>query len=180
MLLVLSSGIGRAAYVTQLDVANGGSATPPFATVTIEDSGDDAGLGSDIRITVDLIGDYASQDIEQFGFNVNGVAVGDLVFSGLGDWTADITPASMASFGTFDVTVNGGTGVDPLIFTIAVGGDSIATYTSALSSGGYLFAAKIAASGPGSFIGVVPVPAALPLFLSALAVFGFAARRRTA
>ena len=50
----------------------------------------------------------------------------------------------MTRFGRFDIGVVGekGFGFDPVSFTIAADGDSISTYTSALTNKGFLFSAS--------------------------------------
>lgn len=175
------------AYTTFLNLNNGSLDEPPFAQVDIVANGDDI----DFTITM-LAPDGTGLDIEAFGFNSAGpnLALGNI--SGLSGWVLD-TNSQFAIFGQFEYALEcctgGGTGsgVSPLTFSITgVVGDTVADYASQLSTGNgnELFVLKTSADGAaGPFIAggsVVPIPAALPLFLSGLAVFGLVARRRRA
>lgn len=181
--IFLSVAAAEAAYVTNLNVANPASVdAPPYGTVTIDEVGDD------ITFSVNLVGPFAGQAIEQFGFNPS-VGLTALNISGLPTGWSFGTSTNMGTFGTFGASVTGGDGQDPLTFSIVnVIGDSIATYATLLSTGAQpnaqsLFAAKIAADGPGAFIGggaAVPIPPAVLLFMSALAAFGAISRRSRA
>jgi hypothetical protein len=182
----VAGGSGAAqAYTTFLNENNGSLSNAPFARVDILEN------GPDIDFTITLLGpDYDSADIESIAFNSTGPALLIGNISGLTNWALD-TSSQMAIFGTFDYSINcctgGGSGTagQPITFSIVgINGDTVATYASELSTGNgqELFALKTSAGGAaGPFIAggaVVPIPAALPLFLSGLAVFGFVARRR--
>lgn len=186
VMLMLSSGVANA-YTTYLSENNGSLSNTPFAQVDI------VANGTKIEFTVTLLApDYDGLDIETFAFNTTGTALtGANIFGAdVTDWALN-SSAQMATFGTYDYSINccsnggSGTAVQQLMFYIdGVAGDTVADYASKLSTGNdnQLFAIKTSAGGAaGPFISggaVVPVPAALPLFLSALAVFGFVARRR--
>jgi len=184
-LWALSSGNAHA-YVTTLDENNGSLSNSPFAEVKIvELTGPDSGK---FQFTVTLLApDYNGLNIESFGFNPDGVSLMGGNISGDTGWELNAS-AQFNGFGTFlyswQLNPSSGTGQQPLIFIIDVAGDSIETYASLLSTGNdsQLFAVKTSASGAaGPFIAggtVVPIPAALPLFLSALAALGLVARRR--
>lgn len=179
--VIFSTSVAQAAYVTNLNVANPAEGDPaPYGTVTIQEVGDS------VDFAIELVGPFAGQAIEQFGFNPSvGLAAGNISGLPVG-WSFD-TSSTLGTFGTFGASVGGGDGQNPLTFSIVgIAGDTIITYASLLSSGSQpnaqsLFAAKIAADGPGAFIGggaVVPIPPALLLFISAIAALGTVARRR--
>ena len=92
--------------------------------------------------------------------------------------------STMAKFGRFDIGVFGekGFGFDPVSFTIAADGDSISTYTSALTNKGFLFSAKLSKGAPMAFIATtaIPLPAAAWLFGSGLIGLVGIARRKKA
>jgi hypothetical protein len=166
-------------------VANNASPTDsPWATVTIDEL-----VNGDIRFTValDASADFSKGQttIEQFGFNVDSIDPGTLSFIDISDgFSVRKAGATMSRFGGFDVAIQGnrGLGLDPLSFTIASAGDSVNTYTSALTNKGFLFAAKLAKEAPMAFIATsaVPLPAAVWLFGSGLlGIFGVARRGRT-
>lgn len=186
-LFLAAGGRDAQAYTTFLNEANGSITNAPFARVDIVENG----ANIDFTITM-LAPDADSLDIEGFAFNSAGPALAIGNISGLSGWEID-TGVQISNFGNFEyvlVCCGGtatGTAASPLMFSIIdVGGDSIATYASELSTGNgnELFALKTSAGGSaGPFIAggsVVPIPAALPLFLSGLAVFGLVARRRRA
>jgi len=172
------------AIVIDLEVSNNTSPSDsPWATVTIDEL-----VNGDIRFIVALT---ASSDfskgqatIEQFGFNVENVDLEYLSFTDITDgFSAHKKGATLAKFGGFDVEIHGnqGLGIDPLSFTIGATGDSIATYTTALTTKGFLFAAKLAKEAPMAFIATsaVPIPAAAWLFGSGLlGLIGIARRNK--
>jgi hypothetical protein len=189
--MLMFGGVTQAqAYTTTLDLSNNNNFNnPPFATVTIDEL-----LSGDIQFTIDLVGaDTSGQNIEQFGFNIFGstsLTADNFILPT--NWSAAIAPPpnTMAVFGAFDIAVQmtGSQGLDPLTFTISATGDSIATYATAVSTGGQpnagsLFAAKISSTGPGAFIGggsPVPLPTAVWLFGSGLLGLVSIARRKKA
>jgi hypothetical protein len=183
--LLLPAGAAQA-VVIQLDVANNASPTdPPWATVTINEL-----VNGDIRFTVALSdsADFSKgqASIEQFGFNVDRIDPDNLSFTDMSDgFSVRKAGATMSRFGGFDVAIRGdmGFGLDPLSFTIVSAGDSIASYTHALTNKGFLFAAKLSKDAPMAFIAssAVPLPAAVWLFGSGLlGIIGMARRKRTA
>lgn len=199
--LALLAPFGAAhAYSSFLTISNNQNWTQGqnFAEVTI-DAIDVGGGDFDFKFTVDLCAacDAAGQQIEQFGFNFLGVSLTGANFDftpntagpGAASWTPNLS-AGMDGFGTFDVAVEmptgtGAQGVDPLMFLITgVSGDSIATYVSEGSTGGQpnagsLFAAKVASTAPGAFIGggaPVPIPPAVALFASGVFALGLVRR----
>jgi len=181
VLLALSSGLAQAAIMWELNLRNNNSAGPvaPFATVTMDQPG---GAGGDITVTLDLVGSFNGATIEEFGFNTTeaGGFGGAITAPG---WSVDTSGRNFSVYGDFEIALFNSSVVDKLMFTIGSlgAGQTIATFSTEPGSGGELFAVKLAAGTPGgAFLGggtVVPVPAALPLLLSALAAFGFVTRR---
>jgi hypothetical protein len=159
-------------------VNNSAGPVAPFATVTMDQPG---GAGTNITVTVDLVGWFDGASIEEFGFNTTEGSFGGTITAA--GWSVDTSGRSFSNYGTYEIALYGSSVVDKLIFIISgLSDESIATFSTEPGSGGELFAIKLAAGTPGgAFLGggtVVPVPAALPLFLSALAAFGFVTRKR--
>jgi len=178
--LAWSAGASQAAMTWNINERNNNSAGPvaPFATVTMDQPG---GAGTDITVTVDLVGSFDGATIEEFGFNTTEGSFGGSIAVG----SVDTSGRSFSIYGEYEIAVFGVSEVDELVFIITgLSDETIATFSSEPGSGGELFAIKLAAGTPGgAFLGggtVVPVPAALPLFLSALAAFGFVTRKRRA
>ena len=161
------------ALVIDLDVANNASPTnSPWATVTIDEL-----VNGDIRFIVALTTstdlEKGQASIEQFGFNSEDIDLDLLSFTDISNgFSVNIKGSTMSIFGGFDVAIRGenGLGFDPLSFTIVAPGDSIDTYTSALTNKGFLFSAKLAKGAPMAFIATsaIPIPPALYLFGSGL------------
>lgn len=161
------------ALVIDLDVANNASPTnSPWATVTIDEL-----VNGDIRFIVALTTstdlEKGQDSIEQFGFNSEDIDLDLLSFTDISNgFSVNTKGSTMSIFGGFDVAIRGanGLGFDPLSFTIVAPGDSIDTYTSALTNKGFLFSAKLAKGAPMAFIATsaIPIPPALYLFGSGL------------
>jgi hypothetical protein len=180
---ILPAGSAQA-VVIDLATANNASPTdPPWATVTIDEL-----LNGDIRFIVELTTsadfDKGQASIEKFGFNTGGI---DLDLSSFVDVTdgfsVNTRGSTMSRFGRFDISVHGdrGFGFDPVSFTIVASGDSIDSYTTALTNKGFLFSAKLAKEAPMAFIATsaIPIPAAAWLFGSGLiGLVGIARRNK--
>ena len=141
---ILPAGPVNAAVIN-LDLANNASPTDsPWATVTIDEL-----VNGDIRFILELTDssdfDKGQISIEQFGFNTAGIDLDLLSFIDLSaGFSVNTKGSTMTRFGRFDIGVVGekGFGFDPVSFTIAADGDSISTYTSALTNKGFLFSAS--------------------------------------
>lgn len=159
VIVIITLGMGEAnAYMTTLDYSNNNNWTNPqpggFATVTITED-----ASNNINFVVDLINQAASQLMEEFAFDTNGITLAAANFTLPSCWTFETSP-TMDGFGKFDygLKITGSTGNDPLSFTIAAAGDSIVDYASIFNNKHQLFAAKVSSgsgtqSGQGAFIG---------------------------
>lgn len=203
-----ASGASAAtSYSTLLNISNNQNWTDPaWGEVTIEE--DDAmGLGG-LKFTVNLCDDESPQcssghsddygsgqnTIEQFGFNYAGALTMDADTPSNGNvrgapqgWELHTTE-TMDGFGSFLYALSKGSKADtvePLIFWIVADGDGIADYASIGSTGGQpragsLFSVKVAADGPGAFIGggtEVPLPGTLGLLGVGIAALGVIRKR---
>jgi hypothetical protein len=170
-----------------------------YLTVTISDRAD--GAINFMVQTNDALSSIADSNygIQAFSFNFgdSGASAENLVLPS--DWEVSNGAGSHSVFGKFDVTLKG-TGsnrLDPLEFSIdGVSGDSPADYIKKLSSGDALFAAHVAgfemsSTDQGSLgknltsaqfggSSVVPIPAAVWLMFSALAVLGWRGKKSVA
>ncbi len=167
--------------------------------MTIQDDNTQGAGG--IKFTVNLCDDESPQcssgassdygsgqnTIEQFGFNYGGSLGSANLVGAPSGWSLD-SSSNMSVFGTFLYSVGDGPKSDtaePLVFWILADGDSVADYASTGSTGGQphsgsLFSVKVAAEGPGAFIGggtEVPLPGTPGLLGAGIAALG-ALRRR--
>ncbi len=203
-----ASGASAAtSYSTLLNISNNQNwRDPAWGEVTIEE--DDAmGLGG-LKFTVNLCDDESPQcssgpsddygsgqnTIEQFGFNFDGALTMDMVTPANGNvrgapegWELHTTEG-MDGFGSFLYALSRGSKADtvePLVFWIVTSGDGIADYARLGSTGGQphagsLFSVKVAADGPGAFIGggtEVPLPGTLGLLGVGIAALGMIRKR---
>jgi len=198
-LMVTANAASLQVFLDQSNESSVFTSGTNYLTVTISDRADGA---IDFRVqTNDALSSIADSNygIQAFSFNFgdSGASVENLVLPS--DWKVSNGVGSHSVFGEFDVTLKGTGSIrqEPLSFAIVgVTGDSPADYIKALSSGGALFAAHVAGfeitstgRGPRSknltsaqFGGssVVPIPAAVWLLFSALAVLGWRGKNSTA
>ena len=198
--MVAAGNASAGSYSTLLDMSNNQNwRDPAWGEVTIQD---DDTMGVDgIKFTVNLCDDESPQcssgasddygsgqnTIEQFGFGFGGALTTDNVKGAPDGWSLH-SSENMDGFGTFLYALSKGAKADtlePLIFWILADGDSVNDYARIGSTGGQpragsLFAVKVAADGPGAFIGggtEVPLPGTLGLLGLGVAALG-AIRRR--
>lgn len=196
----------QAAYVESFfTFENDGAVTdPPFGTVRFEDG---VGANK-LKVTVDIdnIKLGAGADIEQFGFNLNESGLtSTLVLDPFPQMFGGVALAMSYNDTVkgrnpdYDYVVDFGSGsptLDPVMFTIGATGLTLNNLFGANSSSqnnkpdgqfhAHIQGTSAGSSGVGSSesIGgdfgttVVPIPTALPLFVSALVGLGLVARRK--
>ncbi|MDH3281795.1 MAG: hypothetical protein OEQ18_11810 [Gammaproteobacteria bacterium] len=198
--LIVCVPVNAAMVTINLDRSNVGTFLPDgliYATVTLAD-GADAMAGHDVTFTVDVVTDTdpttptltpgSNFGIQKFTFNdINNLVTSFVGLSSIG-WGTE-SNRNGDGFGLFDyrLKATGSSRVDPLVFGVLAAGATISDFIS-LSTGGRSspFAAHIAGftdvdSGTGvvnsAWFGVVPIPAAVWLFVSGLGLLGFLGRR---
>ncbi|MEZ5562076.1 MAG: VPLPA-CTERM sorting domain-containing protein [Gammaproteobacteria bacterium] len=195
--LLLAAGSANAAsaswYLDQSNTEGTWADGVNYLLVTISDSLSNPG---DIEFLVTPLATLTSSagsnfGIQRFGFNTTG-AGNALTAANIIDpagWST--SSGNLDGFGSFEVSEdgNGNNRQNPLFFRITgIAGDTIYDYAvngPGGAQGTYFFAAHVAGMtvGPGSaYFGgstVVPVPAAVWLFGSALGLMGFARRQRS-
>jgi hypothetical protein len=165
-------------YLDDTNVAQFNGGLPDgtnYLTVTIDDEGGSGGIGGDslIRFTVDVI-DGALTPINMFGiqsfaFNITGDAIlltTDNIIGLPNLWdvshfnnTTNIKATNGDGYGKFDVLVSDGgqSRQDPLVFSVDVAGDSIASYfdlsdpTNPQSQPNVAFAAHVTGISTGAY-----------------------------
>ncbi|MEN6622657.1 MAG: hypothetical protein ABFD50_14030 [Smithella sp.] len=193
--VLLMSGIAAYSYNFELSIPNTGISdyTGPYAHVDISLNNSQEAVVTVTTYTGFLIGTENA-----FGLNTNGaVTVSNLAWSGDASGNAHFessSPGQLDGFGNFNFVLSNFDGytsaVSSLTFTLTSTGSGWTEAANVLSApiGGYLSAAHIFVINPdpngkalatGFAANPVPVPAAIYLFGSGLAVLGFIPRRKS-